>query len=107
MRLRDIPKRTLKGLVLVYRYAISPLIIPSCRFYPTCSAYAMEAIEAHGAAKGAILATIRICKCHPWYKGHMIDAVPASIDWRGIIGYKRAKPDIEKNCACANHEAKE
>jgi len=93
MRLSEIPKRALKGLVFVYSYAISPLTGPNCRFYPTCSAYAMEAIECHGAAKGGILAAKRICRCHPWHKGNMVDPVPPSIDWGGVIGYKRAKPD--------------
>ncbi|MDA9805575.1 membrane protein insertion efficiency factor YidD [Gammaproteobacteria bacterium] len=52
-----------------YRYFISPLFPPSCRFNPTCSQYAIESIEQFGAIKGSILAIKRISKCHPWYKG--------------------------------------
>jgi putative membrane protein insertion efficiency factor len=52
-----------------YRYFISPLFPPSCRFTPTCSQYAIESIEEYGAFKGSILAVKRISKCHPWYKG--------------------------------------
>jgi putative membrane protein insertion efficiency factor len=52
-----------------YRYFISPLFPPSCRFNPTCSQYAIESIEEFGAIKGSILAIKRISKCHPWYKG--------------------------------------
>lgn len=87
--LRDLLKLLIRG----YAYLISPLTGPNCRFHPTCSRYAIEAIDAHGALKGGILAVKRICKCHPWHKGGMIDQVPVSIDWAQIIGYKRAKPD--------------
>ena len=50
-----------------YRYFISPLTPPSCRFDPTCSQYALESIEAFGVFKGTYLAIIRISKCHPWH----------------------------------------
>ena len=103
----DLPKKTLKALVFLYSYAISPLTGAKCRFYPTCSAYAMDAIERHGAAKGAVMTVKRLCRCHPWHKGDMVDPVPASIDWRGIIGYKRASAHGNKECGCHNHEPKE
>jgi len=87
--LRDLLKLLIRG----YAYLISPLTGPNCRFQPTCSHYAVEAIDTHGALKGGILSVKRICKCHPWHKGGMIDPVPASIDWPAIIGYKRSQPD--------------
>ena len=68
-------KRLLVGLIKAYRYFLSPLLGPSCRFHPTCSAYAVEAIETHGALKGAWLALRRILKCHPWHPGG-VDPVP-------------------------------
>ena len=68
-------KRLLVGLIKAYRYFLSPLLGPSCRFYPTCSAYAVEAVETHGAIKGAWLALKRILKCHPWHSGG-VDPVP-------------------------------
>tara|TARA_B100000287_G_scaffold421363_1_gene461976 strand:+ start:1417 stop:1614 length:198 start_codon:yes stop_codon:yes gene_type:complete len=52
-----------------YRYFISPLFPPRCRFQPTCSAYAIEVILEHGILKGSLLAVKRISKCHPWYSG--------------------------------------
>jgi len=58
-----------------YQRAISPLFPPSCRFTPTCSQYAVEAITKYGAIKGAWLATKRILKCHPWGK-YGYDPVP-------------------------------
>lgn len=61
--------------VRFYRKYISPLTPPSCRFYPTCSAYALEAIEIHGAVKGTYLAVKRIGRCHPFNPGG-VDPVP-------------------------------
>ena len=63
------------GLIQFYRYAISPLIPPRCRYTPTCSQYAMEAIQKYGAVKGGWLAAKRIARCHPW-GGHGHDPVP-------------------------------
>jgi putative membrane protein insertion efficiency factor len=68
-------KRVLLSLIAGYRYFLSPLFGPTCRFYPTCSAYAKEAIESHGAMRGAWLAIKRILKCHPWHAGGF-DPVP-------------------------------
>lgn len=62
----------MKGLLLVlirfYRRHISPMSPPSCRFIPTCSAYALEAVEVHGAWRGGRLALKRLMKCHPFHK---------------------------------------
>ena len=58
-----------------YQIAISPLIPPSCRFFPSCSNYALEALREHGAAKGGWLAVRRVCRCHPWNAGGF-DPVP-------------------------------
>ena len=63
-------------LVRLYSQMISPFTVRSCRFYPTCSCYAQDAIQAHGALKGSFLALKRICKCHPFHKGPAHDPVP-------------------------------
>ena len=55
-----------------YRYFISPLTPPTCRFEPTCSQYAINSIEENGVIRGSIMAVKRISKCHPWYKGDWI-----------------------------------
>ncbi len=52
-----------------YQLIISPLTKPSCRFYPTCSHYAMQAVEKHGALKGSRMAVARLMKCHPFHPG--------------------------------------
>lgn len=65
----------LRVLIAIYRYAISPCLLPRCRFVPTCSAYAAEAIRAHGPLRGTALALKRISRCHPW-GGWGYDSVP-------------------------------
>jgi len=61
--------------VYFYRFCISPFTPPSCRYAPTCSAYAIEAVKKHGAIKGVWLAVKRIVRCHPW-GGSGFDPVP-------------------------------
>lgn len=65
----------LRGLIRGYQLFISPLLGPRCRFYPTCSHYALEAIDTHGALKGGWLALRRVLRCHPWNPGGL-DPVP-------------------------------
>ncbi|WP_084766425.1 membrane protein insertion efficiency factor YidD [Nitrococcus mobilis] len=65
------------GLLRCYQWLISPLIGPSCRYYPSCSQYAIEAIRMHGAALGGYLGTRRVLRCHPWHTGGL-DPVPPS-----------------------------
>lgn len=67
--------RMLIGGIVLYQKFISPLLPRSCRFEPTCSTYAAEAIRSHGAARGSLLAGRRIARCHPWNPGG-IDRVP-------------------------------
>lgn len=70
-------KRFFLFLIRFYRKRISPLRAPCCRFIPTCSEYALEAIEKYGAAKGGYLALRRLLRCHPFYRGGKIyDPVP-------------------------------
>ncbi|MFD9628534.1 membrane protein insertion efficiency factor YidD [Peribacillus muralis] len=63
------------GVIRFYQIAISPLKPPTCRFYPTCSHYGLEAINRFGPVKGSWLALVRILKCHPFHRGG-IDLVP-------------------------------
>ena len=71
-------KGLLLGLIRWYRRDISPGRPPCCRFIPTCSAYALEAVELHGAVKGGLLALWRILRCHPFHreKTFICDPVP-------------------------------
>ena len=75
LKLRSWPKRALLWLIRCYRVSLSPMHRPCCRFIPTCSQYALEAIEKYGALKGGYLALRRILRCHPLHKGGY-DPVP-------------------------------
>ncbi len=72
-------QRILINAVRAYRYAISPLLGDNCRFYPSCSQYALTAIARYGAAKGSWLAVRRLLCCHPWHHGGY-DPVPGTGD---------------------------
>ena len=65
----------LSAAVRTYKLLVSPLLPPACRFLPTCSEYASEAVERHGACRGGILALRRLARCHPW-GGSGYDPVP-------------------------------
>jgi len=69
------PRALLLALIAGYRRFVSPLLPPACRFYPSCSHYASEAIVRHGVARGGVLAVRRLARCHPWCEGG-VDPVP-------------------------------
>lgn len=86
MKLAALPGRLARALrgglrwvalapVLAWRYGVSPMLPPSCRFLPSCSEYAQQAISLHGPVRGAVLAARRIGRCHPWCTGGL-DPVP-------------------------------
>lgn len=70
--------RFLRWLIRFYQIAISPMLGPRCRYIPTCSQYALEAIQIHGAWRGGWLTTKRVCRCHPW-GGYGYDPVPCPV----------------------------
>ncbi|MGD9943850.1 MAG: membrane protein insertion efficiency factor YidD [Burkholderiaceae bacterium] len=84
-------KGLLAGLIRFYRVAISPMLPPRCRFLPTCSDYALQAIERHGAVAGGWLALKRLARCHPFAQGGL-DEVPESVPGRSLRASLR--------CAC-------
>lgn len=73
-------KYVLIGLLKVYRLVISPLYGNVCRYYPSCSAYALRAVQVHGAIRGSWLAARRVGRCHPWAAGGY-DPVPGTPEW--------------------------
>ncbi len=75
----------LQALVMVYRYGISPVLPGHCRYHPTCSAYAQEAIRVHGPWRGAVMAVARLLRCAPW-GGWGYDPVPPSTECRHLTG---------------------
>ena len=75
--------RMLRGLIRLYQLALSPILPPSCRYLPSCSDYALEALSSHGMARGLWLALRRLARCHPW-GGSGCDPVPTAA--RGATG---------------------
>ncbi len=69
------PKDVLGALVRAYRYFVSPLLPPACRFHPSCSVYAEQALQEHGALRGGWLTARHMCRCGPWHRGGF-DPVP-------------------------------
>ncbi|MCC2313514.1 membrane protein insertion efficiency factor YidD [Cellulomonas xiejunii] len=74
---RRVPTSVLLGLLWVYQRVVSPLTPATCRFYPSCSQYAVIAVRRHGALRGVWLAVRRLARCHPWNPGGVDDVPPA------------------------------
>lgn len=74
---RRIPQLVLLAVLRAYQLVISPMTGPSCRYYPSCSAYAVLAVQRHGALRGSWLAVRRLARCHPWTPGGVDDVPPA------------------------------
>jgi putative membrane protein insertion efficiency factor len=74
-RLLLIPRQVVRGMIRGYQLLLSPLLPPSCRFTPSCSQYALEAVTRHGALRGTWLAARRLARCHPFHPGGF-DPVP-------------------------------
>ena len=75
--LTRVPSLLLMLLVRAYQLLVSPLLGPSCRFYPSCSAYGLEALRVHGAVRGSWLTVRRVLRCHPWNPGGVDEVPPA------------------------------
>lgn len=76
--MRLLAQRVVLGLLRAYKWAISPMFPPACRYTPTCSEYAMEAIERYGVLRGGRLAVARVLRCHPFVKGGYDPVVASS-----------------------------
>ena len=74
--MKGLLKKLMLGAIRFYQRQISPCLPPRCRFIPTCSQYAVVAIEKYGPWKGGFLALKRFLRCHPFYKGDLYDPVP-------------------------------
>jgi uncharacterized protein len=90
---RSAPASLLIGLITGYRKVISPMLGVRCRFYPSCSAYALEAVQVHGALRGSRLAVARLSRCHPFHAGGL-DPVPPARQERN-----QASADVDVSAA--------
>lgn len=93
-------KYLLIGLLKVYRAVISPLYPPVCKYYPSCSAYALEAVTVHGAIKGTWLGGRRLASCHPWSLGGYdpVPGTPAAQEWAAEQAAKHAAKHAAHAC---------
>jgi uncharacterized protein len=69
LKMRNLAQSAVLQLLRAYKWAISPMFPPACRYVPTCSEYAMEAVERYGALRGGWMALVRLLRCHPFVKG--------------------------------------
>jgi putative membrane protein insertion efficiency factor len=94
--LRLWPRQALIGLVRFYRFFLSPWLGSACRFEPTCSGYALQALQRHGALRGGALTVHRLLRCHPWCAGGH-DPVPAQAFplFTRLLGRPAAEPGDE------------
>ena len=99
--------RALMGLIWFYRTLISPLLPPRCRFYPSCSAYALEAVRVHGAGRGSWLAVRRLGKCHPFHPGGLDPVPPARHRHSGDAGIASDAGDDHGDPGAAHRRARE
>jgi putative membrane protein insertion efficiency factor len=78
--MRKVPKLIMLLILRAYKWAISPLVLPACRYVPTCSEYAIEAVERYGAGRGGLMALWRLMRCHPFVRGGY-DPVVTSLNY--------------------------
>lgn len=102
-RLRQVPVALANALIAVYRYGVSPVIGPRCRFWPSCSEYAQQAFARHGFARGLWLSAARLGRCHPWNPGG-VDPPPQTFEPPAAARYlglalRAVRPTAER-CEC-------
>lgn len=108
LRFGEWPRLLLVGLVRGYRLLLSPWLGSACRFEPTCSAYALSALERHGALRGSLLSAARIGRCHPWCAGGHDPVPPAGAGlFTALIGRPSpVEPAAERNLPPASEPRK-
>ena len=87
-------RTVLRALIRFYQLAISPMLGPRCRYYPSCSNYALQAIQLHGPLRGTALAGWRLLRCNPWSPGG-VDFPPPRRDGKGSVAPPEAEPPAE------------
>jgi uncharacterized protein len=85
--MKHIAKTVVLLLLRAYKWAISPMFLPACRYVPTCSEYAMEAVDRYGAVRGSLMAVWRVLRCHPLAKGGLDPVVKGK-----TVRFKTFKP---------------
>jgi len=97
--LRNFAKLVVLGLLRAYKWAISPLLPPACRYVPTCSEYAMEAVERYGALRGGVMAFARVLRCHPFVRGGYDPVIKNRIAGASRIGHVDDRTTVSEHTA--------
>ena len=97
-----LPRQALLLLLSVYQLVLSPLLGPRCRFHPTCSNYAKQAIKQHGLIRGCSLTITRLSKCHPLHQGGL-DEVPGKTVAADTLGDNKEKDKTHRTCTHLYH----
>ena len=97
-----LPRQTLLLLLSVYQLVLSPLLGPRCRFHPTCSNYAKQAIKQHGLIRGCSLTITRLSKCHPLHQGGL-DEVPGKTVVDDTLSENKEKDKTNRTCTHLYH----
>jgi uncharacterized protein len=77
IRMNQIPRTVVMFLLRAYKWTVSPMLLPACRYVPSCSEYALEAVDGYGAMRGSMMAIWRVLRCHPFAKGGLDPVVKA------------------------------
>ena len=96
--MNQIPRRVALFVLRVYKWAISPMFPPACRYVPTCSEYAMEAVDHYGALRGGVMAVWRVLRCHPFAKGGLDPVVQ-----RKAVNAKNFNPPVHGETEFCSH----
>jgi putative membrane protein insertion efficiency factor len=102
--MRQILKQPALALLRAYKWAVSPMFLPACRYVPSCSEYAMEAIERYGVLRGGMKAAWRVLRCHPFAKGGVDPVMAKDFDRKEREGLalraQRNRSGTLPNCGC-------
>ena len=107
MRITDILKRAAMAALAGYKRWISPLLPPACRFVPSCSEYAAEAVEHHGALRGGAMAVWRLARCHPLAKGGYDPVKKVASDQWSVAGCEASSITTGQRAAVTRHVVQE
>ncbi|HXM64424.1 MAG TPA: membrane protein insertion efficiency factor YidD [Terriglobales bacterium] len=95
----QIPKTVALFVLRGYKWAVSPMFLPACRYVPSCSEYAMEAIDRHGVARGSMMAIWRVLRCHPFAKGGLDPVVRPKVVEPSRLGAPAQSSGKTKLCS--------
>ena len=98
IQMNQIPKTVVLLLLRGYKWALSPLFLPACRFVPSCSEYAVEAVDRYGAARGSMMAIWRVLRCHPLAKGGLDPVVKLKMIELKMIEPTSSSGPVERSC---------